>query len=424
MRRQTQRLFLTVCRTAWLALLVTGCGAPAGVARFAAPDVGHPAVRVLLPFADSTFTITGPRRFVTQGTTSTGGEVVYYCSRPVQVTFRDGRWTLAEKKRIVLETDLVQVIVYPKDPDDLLTLNGQSYPGCLLFYPPKYSGTLPQVVNRAHVDRYLLGVLPSELGQRTENEFEAVKAQAVAARTYALSRLGQYGSAEYDLRADVQDQMYAGVERTPDWVRKAVAQTRGEVLRFTGNLIDAYYHSTCGGFTDNIEDVWPKPPQPYLVAADDDTFCRWSKYYTWTEIWDASTLEKNLAAYLRTDSTAPFSSFDRITALRTEGKTAGGRGRRLVVVTDRGPWEISADRIRWALGRPSTGGAVLESARFEIRPEYDESGNLARLTAQGGGYGHGVGMCQCGMIGRARAGQGYREILAHYYPGATIEKTY
>jgi len=214
------------------------------------------------------------------------------------------------------------------------------------------------------------------------------------------------------------------LEHVPEWVKKAVRQTKGEVLRFGGNLIDAYYHSTCGGSTDDIAQVWGRPPQPYLVAADDDTFCRWSKYSTWTEIWDSATLKKNLATFLVSDSTAPFSSFDRIIALRTEGKTAGGRVRRLVVTTDRGTWEIPADRIRWALGRPSTGGPVLESARFEIRPEFDGSGNLIRLTAQGGGYGHGVGICQCGMIGRARAGQTYRQILTHYYPGVTIEKTY
>lgn len=407
-----------------IALFLAGCGAPTKLARPEKAEIARPMVRVLLPVTDQEYTVDGTGRFITQGTTADGAEVTYYCSRPVRMAVVGSAWELSEAGKTVLETDLVQISVRSRDPDDHLSIDGQPYCGSLVFYLAKSEGDPPLVINHVHVDDYLLGVLPPELGQRTPQEFEAVKAQAVAARTYALSHLGQYEGKEYDLRADHHDQIYVGLQSPHRWVKDAVDQTAGEVLRYGGDLIEAYYHSTCGGHTDDITSVWGKNPQPYLVMTEDDTFCNWSKYSDWTETWDAATLSKNLTAYLETAPDAPFDSFNRILAIRTEGRTPGGRVRRLVILTDRGSWYIPTDEIRWALARPSIEGPILESARFTLYPEYAESGDLARLTAVGGGYGHGVGMCQCGMIGRARAGQDYREILTHYYSGVQIKKTY
>ena len=117
-------------------------------------------------------------------------------------------------------------------------------------------------------------------------------------------------------------------------------------------------------------------------------------------------------------------SFNHILSIRTDGRTPGDRVRRLVIITDNGMWTIGTDQMRWALRRPSTNGPILQSSRFSLYPEYDENGHLSRLAAKGAGYGHGVGMCQCGMIGRARSGQTYAEILSHYYRGAEVKKSY
>jgi stage II sporulation protein D len=409
---------------ALIVLLQGGCGAPTKLTLPERIEVGHPLVRVLLPFTDSEFITDGTGRFIAQGTTAEGGEVTYYCSRTMRVTFTGRGWELSEDGKTVLETNLARVSIWSKDPSDHLLINGKQYPGSLVFYPPKTDGAPPLVVNRVHVDDYLLGVLPPELGRRTPQEFEAIKAQAVASRTYALAHLGQYKGQEYDLRADHHDQIYVGLQTPRQLVKDAVDQTAGEVLRYRGDLIEAYYHSTCGGRTDDITSVWGKHPRPYLVMTEDDTFCNWSKYSEWTETWNADTLKKNLMSYLKTAPEAPFDSFERIFSIRTEGRTPGGRVLRLVILTDRGSWSLPTDKTRWALGRPSTNGPILESANFTLYPEYAEDGALVRLTAVGSGYGHGVGMCQCGMIGRARAGQDYREILTHYYSGVQIKKTY
>jgi stage II sporulation protein D len=418
-------------RQAALYLIVTltimlggGCGTPAKYSVVEEIDRNQPVVRVRLPFTETEYTISGKGRFIVQGTTLEGAEVTYYCAQPLRLTVSAGIWELAEQGGTVLETSLVRVAVRGKNPSDYLLINEQPYLGSLVFYLPREQGDPPLVINRIHVDDYLLGVLPPELGQRTLREFEAIKAQAVAARTYALSHLGQYEGEEYDLRADHHDQVYIGLSAADELYRQAVKQTAGEVLRYNGDLIEAYYHSTCGGFTDEITAVWDKDPQPYLVMTDDDSFCAWSKYTEWSETWSTAELKENLLAYLQTAAEAPFIFFDRILSIRTEGRTPGGRVQRLVILTDRGTWRLDTDEIRWALGRPSTGGPILESARFTLFPEYAEDGTLGRLTAVGSGYGHGVGMCQCGMIGRARAGQDYRRILAHYYPGVEIKKSY
>ncbi len=407
-----------------LAITIVGCGSASRLQqRQTAPPV-PPTVRVLLKSDADRFVVKGSGRYLVQGTIPDGGVVTYYCKRPVTLTYLNRGWELTEKAGTVLETELIQPSVYSVNDDHHLSINGSPYPGTLVFLPPRGTTENPRIINQVHIDDYLLGVLPPELGQRSADEFEAIKAQAVAARTYALSRLGQYEGKEYDLYADHHDQIYVGLQSTTKLIRRAVKETIGEVLRYDGNLIEAYYHSTCGGFTDDITAVWGKDYVPYLHPASDDTFCRWSKYSVWTEIWDNKTLYTNLQRYLQSRGTAPFKTFTAIRGIRTDGTTPGGRVGKLIIETDRGVIILPSDESRWALGRPSTDGPILQSARFTLYPEYDDYGELMRLTATGNGYGHGIGMCQCGMIGRARAGHDYRHILEHYYTGAIIEKTY
>ncbi|MCH8991847.1 MAG: SpoIID/LytB domain-containing protein [Acidobacteria bacterium] len=282
----------------------------------------------------------------------------------------------------------------------------------------------PLLVNRLNLDTYLRGVLTPELGERKAAEFEAVKAQAVASRTYALSHLGQYDGESYDLRADVGDQVYVGASQPRDWVDRAVAATAGEVLTHRGHLIDAYYHSTCGGRTDAAEDIWETWPRAYLTSAPDDTFCLWSKYSDWQEDFDRETLLGNLNAYRENMSSPPFGKITAVRDIRLEQETPGGRIRTMVVVTPHGEWSVCADQIRWALGRPSRPGTILPSSRFTMTLKRDASGDVISAQTNGSGYGHGIGMCQCGMIGRARAGQEYRQILTTYYHGAKVDKVY
>jgi stage II sporulation protein D len=279
------------------------------------------------------------------------------------------------------------------------------------------------VVNRLGMESYLFGVVPGEIGFADWGMTAAIQAQAVAARTYAFSHLGQYGNKDFDLRADVLDQVYGGIKAEHPQVTPAVWTTRGRVLRYNGEYVLAYYHSTCGGVTEDIENVWDRPPAPYLVAVDDDQYCAWSKYWNWTEVCTRDWLDSNVAAFLKKEKLGSTRALGRLRGLEVTRRRASGRVDELLLKFDHGRVPVRGDKARWALGRPSRHSGILPSANFEL--EFDrKGGDWRKVTVRGHGYGHGVGMCQCGAIGRARAGQTYEEILAAYYTGAKLETAY
>lgn len=266
------------------------------------------------------------------------------------------------------------------------------------------------VVNRVDLEEYLRGVVPGEIGLIKADHYEALKAQAVAARTYAVRNLGRWSRRGYDLLATSADQVYSGVDSETDLTDHAIQETLGEVVLFDGDPIDAFFHSTCGGATTTRREAWGTPNSPYLLAQTDrigDSYaCDASKYFSWTESYSGETLSRLASPY---DSIA-------VTILETD---AYERNRRVMVFRHSealgDTFEvISGDTIRRSI--PRAGGGWLRSTRFTT--ELDGSG----LRIAGRGWGHGIGMCQMGAIGRARFGQNYREILGFYYPGTIVSR--
>lgn len=381
-----------------------------------------PTVRVLLPADSSAYIIRSEDRTVV-GTAKRVGEGTTFLAHGALTVMRlAGGISIYSEEQVKLDSGLTGVWIRAANQPGKLWLNHRPYYGVLIVGLGD-NGSLT-IINRLNLDTYLDGVLTPELGERTDDEFEAVKAQAVASRTYALAHLGQYPNAAYDLKADVGDQIYVGASQQRDWVDRAVDATRGEVITYGGHMIDAYYHSTCGGATDAIEDIWPKSPRPYLVAVDDDTTCKWSKYWLWTETFDSTTLYTNLRAYWERQSPRPLPDLKVIDDIMLSDTTPGGRNCHMTIVTPRGEWTIIDDEIRWALGRPSRGEGILPSSRFTLELRRAPDSTVVGAVATGSGYGHGVGLCQCGMIGHARAGEVYTDILKHYYTGVQIIRAY
>lgn len=277
------------------------------------------------------------------------------------------------------------------------------------------------LVNQLSLEDYLLGVVPGEIGRRLDPRFfEAVKAQAVVARTYTLRSLGQYGSKPWDVRDDVRDQVYDGLKGEDPLCSRGVHATAGQILvDASGRPIDAFYHSTSGGRTADIRDVWPgKTPQAYLSGVDDTApdGRAWggaALVAAWTERWRVDQLHEGVRRDL---SEALGRKVDpgAVTGLRLDGRDPSGRARKLVVEAENGTFEVPSDRIRWALRRPAKGRPILRSSRFELQRVDGE------YLAEGTGYGHGVGMSQNGAMGRAHAGQTYQQILSAYYPGTVL----
>lgn len=311
------------------------------------------------------------------------------------------------------------VVVRPASGAEFVTWNGKRYRGDLLFSATD-TGVL--VVNRLPMDSYLRGVVPLEIGNRTPAEFAAVQAQAVAARTYAYKHLTAIRA--FDMYSTVQDQVYGGVDAEKPQSDNAITSTADIVVLYNGQPITTPYHSTCGGSTAAVSEVWyDQPDQPYLRPVSDrirgtnNFYCDPSPRFSWTQSYDGAGLRAVVEKYLAAYTNAPKTNVGRITDVREQGRTPSGRVAALTIQTENGSYTLKGNDIRFVL-RDSK-GAILNSTFFSLTASRS-AGEVSSLTLNGRGYGHGIGMCQWGAIGRARAGQDYRTILETYYPGTTI----
>ena len=287
------------------------------------------------------------------------------------------------------------------------------------------------VVNVLPVEWYLRGVVPLEIGgPRAGNEEAAVEAQAIAARSYTVVRLaatdgGASRNASYDLLSSVADQVYGGADAERPFSNQAVARTLGMVLKYNGRVVSAPYHSTCGGETAEPDEVWRAGSEPYLKRVSDripgtaDRFyCDISPRFTWTRTFTGDEFDAAVHAYLASYTTVPSGGPGHVRGASVESRTPSGRVARLIIAAERGNYSLRGNDIRYVVRIP--GGEILNSTYFSVQAEQRKDGSLSRLVVKGNGYGHGIGMCQWGAIGRARAGQSARFILSTYYPGTTV----
>lgn len=279
-----------------------------------------------------------------------------------------------------------------KNPSDKLSFQGRVFRGALKWIKNK---NVFSVVNYLELEDYLLGTLGSEMSPSWE--LEALKAQAVASRTYALYMIQHPKSSDFDLEKTTQDQVYDGVESEHPRVSEAVRSTAGEILLYKDGPIKAFFHSRCGGSTETPAFVWnhrqnypqKKVPCPYCLKNP----------FSWQTL-------------VRVEDLLKWTGLDLGKNFKIEEGERGASGRlaslNLIAGTKRAT--IDTDALRSHLGY-----ARLKSAKFDWKHEGD------LVSFQGVGNGHGVGMCQWGARHLAQIGKTYREILAYYYPGATVQ---
>ena len=283
------------------------------------------------------------------------------------------------------------------------------------------------VVNRVNLEGYVAGVVGPEIGPRRPEEIAAVLAQAIVSRSFAIKNRGRWKTFGFDAYADTRDQVYLGVAVETDQVWDAVRRTAGQVLKYDGDVIDAYFHSTCGFSTAGVEEAFATArARPYLRPVSDDRggghyYCDISPRFRWREEWDASKLRAILSRTLPAVTPLSGDGMQRITDVTVSRTSRSGRVGELRIVFERGDIRIPGPDVRSVL-RPDA-DRMLSSAAFQLTVT-KVGGQVTRLVAAGAGSGHAVGMCQWGAIGRARAGQDYRAILSTYFPGTTIEKAY
>jgi stage II sporulation protein D len=387
-------------------------------------------VGIALDAADVNIGVTGEAecRGVAEFRRMRGGDVYTARVSRGRVILQPARTSTEFAVYVVTDTLRVQ----PLRSSTFVEVNGKRYRGGLKVY--RSPAGKVNVVNVVDLEDYLRGVLPHEIGRLSSQTIEAGKAQAVAARTYALSYIGRRAGLGFDVFDSVEDQVYGGVKDEGPLTDRCIEETRGVVALHEGRFIRANYFSTCGGVTANIEDVWPEPPLPWLRSVADrpeeggEDFCHISGQYRWTDIWEAQefldiinrTYPQHIGPMARRAG--------RLEDVRVESRSPSGRIARLVISTDAGELTVRGDRVRWILARPkrSVGvggpGGILRSAFFKIAAVRSGDGAPYAVVASGAGYGHGVGMCQMGAIGMARRGYEYGQILHHYYTDVEIAR--
>ncbi len=288
--------------------------------------------------------------------------------------------------------------------------NGRRYRGSVDVVA---DGGVVAVVNRLDLEDYLRGVLPGEIGSRDPRDRAALQAQAVAARSYAAARMGERRTL-FDVTATVSDQVYGGMSVERPETDDAVRATRGLVLTWGDRIITAPYHSHGGAVTAAADEVfWKRGSEPYLRPVDDHTpsggcFCDVSGNRGWERRFSLADLGRLLGTHGRE---AGVGTLGEVRAVRVVSTGPSGRVTGLELGTSTGAVILRGNDIRFVL---RTDGAILPSTNFTL----EVSG--ASVVLRGVGNGHGVGMSQWGAIGRARAGQDARAILAAYYPGTRL----
>lgn len=253
-------------------------------------------------------------------------------------------------------------------------------------------------INRVNLEEYLYGVLYNEVSHRWP--IEAIKAQAIAARTFALYQARQNKLQDYDLTNDIYSQVYSGAASERWSTTRAVKLTAGEILTYQGDIFPAYYHATCAGRTEDASNLWAVDLSP--LKGVECQFCKESPHYKWVKSIPSADLEKKL-----NDSGYKVGNIKSISVL---AKNKSGRVDKIEIKDEANVSSIlTAKDFRQMIG-PND----MRSTAFT------PSVNNGKIVFDGVGWGHGVGMCQWGAKGMSEHGKKHDEILKYYYPGAEI----
>ena len=316
-----------------------------------------------------------------------------------------------------------RLTIRPREPDALVRVGTRDYRGTLSINPDRTGIT---VVNLVELEEYLIGVVGAEMGGRPEGDREAVRAQAIVSRTYALRTRNRWRAQGFDYYATVADQVYVGVSAENPLAREAIAATIGLAVTYGGAPIDAFFFSTCGGRTELGTEVFRAATRSYLrsvadVDASGRAYCAPSPRFRWQETWTGAELRRAVERGLAEIGSEGAGGVTRVRDIRIAERTASGRVGRLVIALANRNVSVESPRVRQVLRSPD--GELLRSTLFSLRVTGGGS-EVSGLAVEGSGAGHGVGFCQWGAIGRARAGQRYDDIIAAYYPGTRLERFY
>ena len=274
-------------------------------------------------------------------------------------------------------------------------------------------GNTIRVINQLPLEDYLKGVVPAEMPSGKDGSyFEALKAFAICARTYAINRLDN-NNGVFDIYLDTRDQVYGGASAEKELASRAVDETIGMILTYNNKPAKVYYHSSCGGHTENVKYVFGLKNIPYLQGVEDGDppNCSIASHFSWEEKYPENVFIERLRA-LTFIGNKNFSLKD----VEIKSRDESGRVSLLEITllsddNDEKIIRLEGNKIRSTI-RTADNSDILRSTMFDVSMDADKT-----VTITGKGYGHGVGLCQWGAIHQSIEGKDYKDILSFYFPG-------
>lgn len=349
------------------------------------PVIKDAMIRVLLLKDSESATLGADSRIKIAGLVS--GKTVYEGTRPVMITGNNK--TFAINRIPVSEPSLTIV-----SEGVAVSLGNVRYRGELVISADEKGIT---VVNHVPLEEYLYGVVPREMPDAWE--IQALMAQAIAARTYVLYIKEKTADKPFDVEATTSSQVYGGYDAERKKTNLAVNATRGQVVSYQGQLIVAYFHSNSGGHTEDASNVWGAE-LPYLKGVPDE-FSKNAPDGSWECFLPYEDVEKSLIQ--------SGLNVGAIKKMNPEKKSQSGRTTELTLASDKGTSKITGNNFRIRVGAEK-----LKSTLFDAEPKRNG------VLFKGKGYGHGVGLSQCGAQKMARSGYTCMDILKHYYKNVSI----
>jgi len=375
------------------------------------------------------------------------------CDAGFSLYKEDGEMTLNGNQVLSVKTNgvspdpnnffMVPVKIKPKQRDNVLKLITENTDGTCIqkcyrgnFQIFLNSKGFITVVNELSLNEYLAGVVPNEMPSSFPQE--ALKSQAIVARTYTLKHLKKHDKDGFDLCATQHCQVYGGIENETLQTNSAVRETIHQMVFYGAELADTVYHSTCGGITANIENVWHADDVDYLksvltqvnpVYSDfsseekfrqfidnpGECFCHESKLFRWERSYNKIDLKDTLSEGLAVTFNKQIKLGDLVD-ISVEERTFDGRVKVLLVKGTEGEYRVEKDKIRWLTSKGKIAKDALPSTLFYVYKPDEYT-----ISFKGGGWGHGIGLCQFCAKGMADRGMSSIEIIKYFYTGCVLD---
>lgn len=350
-------------------------------------------------------------------------EAVYVLDSTVgtfQLSWENRHLTVRSKSRFFSFEKFERIEFLPLEKGEFLW-RGNPYTGKIVFAQNENSII---VVNELLLPEYLKGVVPYEIPSHSEEYYQAIISQAIAAATYAYYALKNPASPFFDIYSDSRDQIYQGNQIKTALVDKAVSESQGLILQTVNDqVVKIQYHSTCGGAIDHFPLTSPSGNQSNFIpdSWNDQVNCEISPQFRWVRSFTAQDLLDNLTrmGLLNAAQTTQWKNQGYSLEIEIVSRNNSGRVEKMKLKVQEQEILLSNWQIRQVFADRSNN--LLPSNLFIIKRSQK---NPDQFYIVGAGFGHGRGMCQWGAIGLALRGNSYKDILHFYYPDLKLSKVF